>query len=186
MASDYVPVIWAVEGPAGAGKSTWIAKQPENLFRIKRPEMPRNQGPVLGSWSSSLNEYAAITYATMFRADCLVDRFLLSRAVYRAIEEGSLRSSWYRDMRSMYRSLLNTAVDQYHYRVDDTHIVLQPHVHITVLIPTEERLNQQRETCDKMYPFKAGVEIYLYDIIAEELSVCAPLPGVTVEVLRDY
>ena len=185
MSSIKGPYIVAVEGPAGSGKSTWIRQQvlskPDYHF-IQRPQWPRQMNAEDGAINSSVYEFHGILDATLYRTPVLMDRFLLSRWVYRALQSGSLTNSFRSEMNSSWRNMRNCAVNEAHARLDQDKIYVQPPAHITVLLPAYSELSERRnKTVGKTYPFSAQDELDLYYIIATALME-HPIFGIDVTI----
>lgn len=180
-------IIYAFEGPSGAGKSYAVKKTIEmypNAPILERPAMPREQKPWFGAYSSSYLEYQAIAYATMSQGPVIVDRFMMSRWIYRAIQDnnGRLQSAWYNELTTSWRNLKNVAMMEAWNRLANKSL-LQPTAIITVLLPPLHQLQFQRQTTNKQYPFPAQLELELYTEMAQRLR-SDPIPGISVEIDR--
>lgn len=185
--------IIAYEGPAGSGKGFHISQlkgllgdEPTVSF-LPRPSLPRDLGPQVGAWSSSYLEYMAISAATMMpETTFYVDRFILSRWVYKAIEEHGLvdlqlerkvAQSWF-DMR-------NLADDEAHRRIGGV-LRLHATADIKVLMPSIGQLaanRMQGRAQGREYPFSPCQELDLYRQVATRVGK-ANIPGLTVEILE--
>lgn len=175
-------MIHAFEGPSGSGKGYAVEHWEGPALRMERPVLPRCLDPWAGAWSSSFLEYQAIAAATMSRQDVVVDRFLLSRWVYRAWDDGTfkLRPTWYAEMNRSVRRLKTMAVAEAWDRIGQA-IYLHPLVKLTVLLPELHVLEQQRSWTGKYYPFSGLIETRLYREIAERL-ISDPIQGVDVTI----
>lgn len=180
-------IIYAYEGPAGSGKG-WEIQQLRALYPraniLDRPTMPREQEPWFGAYSSSYLEYQAIAFATMSQKDVVVDRFMLSRWIYRAIQNnnGKLGSIWYNELTMSWRNLKNVAMMEAWNRLANKSL-LQPTAIITVLLPPLHLLIGQREQSGKEYPFSAKLELELYTEMIQKLQ-SDPITGISVEIDR--
>jgi len=179
--------IIAWEGPAGSGKS-WRIRQMqagEDVTILERPKLPRNLGPALGAWSSSWLEYQAVSAAVMWpKRTFVVDRFLLSRWVYRAIEEGELDEfKTRRRLQGCWDALVTMAQGEAWRRMG-VWVNEPPQVLLNVLLPDLEELCERRRSGladGKTYPFSPATELTLY---AQVARLADGLPGVTVRIVR--
>lgn len=172
--------IYAYEGPSGSGKGYHLnLAEAQGYNYLPRPTYPRNQGPHLGSFSSSSYEYTCIAYATMMEQDVWADRFLLSRFVYRAFEEGKLdpqaarvriHNSW-ANMRELAQAEAMTRLG---------HSMMPISAHIYLLMPTVGRLQHQRHHSGREYPFDLIQESRYYRDIYRAIEA-DPIWGVEIE-----
>jgi len=183
--------ITAIEGPAGSGKSTMFEKlidtykgYPNQTF-FARPQFPRSMSPGLGAWGSSYLDYMAIAAAIMMpENDYWVDRFLISRTVYMAIQDNNsqLFPDWYQRLHNSYTMLVTTAICDANYRIA-LDFRDRPKVEIRVLVPSLKQLLVQREqasrTTGRSYAFRAETERALYLEVALGLQQ-EPIPGIAI------
>jgi hypothetical protein len=187
--------IYAIEGPAGSGKSTWLRRKRHELslgdtkyMVLDRPTFPRQHETGMGAWSSSYLEYQAIAAAVMMPdRDYYVDRFLLSRWVYRAIQfnGGELTPNWRREMENSYHQLRTTAIAEANFRID-YNFYRTALVHITLLMPSLNQLMYQRAQASetlRVYPFDAATELRAYGEIFAGLTR-EPLFGTVIELVK--
>ncbi len=157
--------IVAFEGPSGSGKSYHLAIWESEGYRVlRRTPSPRVNTNGFGAWSSAGHEYTAIAAATMEPdVPVFVDRFLLSRWVYRALQfnRGVLTDEWQFEMIRSLRRMLSTASND---KADRMYAApgLYPKITINVLLPSLEVLYMQRRASGKEYPFDAEQELTLY------------------------
>lgn len=177
--------IIAFEGPSGAGKNfhkEQHLKTHSNVHTITRQKMGRVVDTAAGAFMSSADDYAAVAAATIDGTrDVVVDRFLISRPVYWAIQynNGQLHAEWYTYIRESLNILRYAAVNEAYNRVPDGVIFLQPDIEIIIILPTIGQLEYQRTLSGKKYPFDAAQELALYSQIAMTL-LDRPLRGVTI------
>lgn len=179
-------MIIAFEGPSGAGKDyhkEQYLKIHSNIHTITRQKMGRMVDMSAGAYLSSADDYAAVAAATMDQTrDVVVDRLLLSRPVYWAIQFncGELHKDWYFQVRASLDNMRSMAISEAYNRcVSDEVIFLQPDIEMFIILPTLERLEYQRTLSGKRYPFDAAQELRLYSQIAMGL-LDRPLRGVTI------
>lgn len=179
-------MIIAYEGPSGSGKSynkEQYIKNNSNVHTITRQIMGRVVDKAAGAYMSSADDYAAIAVATMDGTrDVVVDRFLLSRPVYWAMQwnNNNLHTDWYYQIKSSLSNMCSmSCAEAYNRCVYDEVIFLQPDIEITVLLPTLYDLEWRRWFANKEYPFDAKIELELYSHIALTL-IERPLRGVIV------
>lgn len=180
-------MIIAFEGPSGAGKDykkevLLKARGSQLVHTITRQKMGRVVDIAAGAYMSSADDYAALAAATMDGTrDVIIDRFMLSRPVYWAIQfnSGFLEADWYYRVRSSLDNMRRMAVDEAYNRVPEGVIFLQPDIEIIIILPTIGQLEYQRTLSGKNYPFDATQELALYSQIAVTL-LDRPLRGVTV------
>ena len=181
FAIDPAPVIHAVEGPAGAGKSTYMETDLSHLPTIPRPVHPRDRGPAYGAMSQSVSDFNALMYAACYQDDVAVDRFLISRWVYYWIEDPkNFTQNWYTIMDLSYRGLRQTAYSEAAARMGRA-VRLYPTIELLILLPTLPQLLEQRALTGKTYPHDARVELDYYRIIADRM-ICEPLDRINVSV----
>jgi hypothetical protein len=186
--------IIAYEGPAGSGKGFHLSQlkgllQHEASVKfLPRPSLPRDLGPEVGAWSSSYLEYMAIAAATMMpETTFYVDRFVLSRWVYKAIDtdnglvdlqlERKVAQSWF-DMR-------NLADDEAFRRIGGI-LRLHCEANIKVLMPSIGQLaanRMQGRAQGREYPFSPCQELDLYRQVATRIGR-ANIPGLTIDILE--
>lgn len=177
-------IIYAFEGPSGSGKGYQVEAFHSGVMKLDRPVLPRCLDNWAGAWSSSFLEYQAIAAATMGRQDVCVDRFLISRWVYRAMQfdGGMLRPQWYAEMARSFRRLKGMAVAEACDRMGNA-IFLHPAVELVVLLPDLHKLELQRQQTGKLYPFNGTAESVLYGTITYRL-MHDPIRGIQVTILR--
>lgn len=181
FAIDPSPVIYVVEGPAGAGKSTYMETALFHLPTIPRPTHPRFRGPAYGAMSQSVSDFNALMYAACYQEDVAVDRFLISRWVYMWIEDQkNFSRHWYEIMDLSYRQLRQTAYSEAAARMG-RQVRLFPTVEMLILLPTLDQLLSQRAMTGKEYPMSAKQELDYYRIIADRMT-CEPLDRINVSV----
>lgn len=183
--------IVAYEGPAGSGKGFHLSKLQqlpnfggrEDVTFIPRPTLPRNLGPQLGAWSSSYLEYMAICAATMMpERTFYVDRFVLSRWVYKAFEENDqVDPQLERKVRASWNEMCELALCEAHRRIG---VVLRRPAEATirVLMPSLEQLCANRRVgmeSGRSYPFSPCQELDLYRQVATRVKN-AGIPGLAV------
>lgn len=176
-------------GPSGSGKSyrkEQYLKEHSNVHTITRQSMGRIVDRAAGAYMSSADDYAAVAVATMDDTrDVVVDRFLLSRSVYWAMQfnYNRLAPEWYGYIRASLNNLRTLAITEAYNRcptpIADDVIFLQPDIEITVILPTIYELKYRRKLSGKNYPFDARIELELYSHIALTL-IERPLRGVTI------
>lgn len=179
--------IWAFEGPSGSGKGYSVEQftngGKEFIVPI-RPVLPRCLDNWAGAWTSSFLEYQAIAAATMSQKDVCVDRFLISRWIYRAMQFNNniLTDDWYEEMKRSFRRLKVMAVAEAWDRMGRV-LYMHPTVELIVLLPSLNKLDAQRAQTGKEYPFDAYYESLLYCATADRL-IQDPIQGVTVTIVR--
>lgn len=167
--------ILAFEGPAGSGKGFHIDKlraSPEyggneDVVFLERPKLARNLGPQVGAWSSSYLEYQAVSAAVMMPTRTfVVDRFLLSRWVYKAFEEFSgLDRDFVTNLQCGWYSMVELACAESDRRIGPATFEehgWSPQAHIKVLLPSLDQLCWNRLQSGRQYPFNPQKELYLY------------------------
>lgn len=182
-------MIVAFEGPAGAGKDYALA-QMEGGIKIERPtNLPRNMKPEMGAWTSSVFDYQAIAASVMFpHANVYVNRFLLSRFIYQAIEQGkdTLTREFEANVLKTYTNLLNTACDEADTRLDLVRAQYREQVTINVIIPDLETLVARRkkssEVTGRRYPFSPQLERSLYLQAVERMQYQKEIQVITYDV----
>lgn len=176
--------IYAFEGPSGSGKgyqfSAHALAHPD-WFRMDRPHLPREMTSWMGAWSSSFLEYMAISAAMFSGRDVLVDRFLFSRPVYRAMQfnNNQLLIGWRQDVIDSWEALQRSALGEASRRLGTVHLPVT--ANIMVLLPPLSILLSRRQFTNKEYPFDAKIESDLYEQIAEEFRT-RPHEGIDVRV----
>lgn len=175
--------IIAFEGPAGSGKG-WHMDQAralagEGAAFLERPRLPRDLGAAVGAWSSAYLEFMAISAAVMMPEKTFYsDRFLLSRWVYKAIEDGGrldrdferkLEESWHR----MCALAQCEAMARIGYRPWG-----RPDAEVIVLLPSLEGLVSRRRMAfarGREYPFSPELELRLYrEALARAQDIVLP------------
>lgn len=185
--------IVAYEGPAGSGKGFHLSQlkgvlaNEESVAFIPRPSLPRDLGPQVGSWSSSYLEYQAIAAATMMPEKTFyVDRFILSRWVYKAIEDHGLvepKLEW--KVAAGWEEMKELADNEAWRRIGGA---LRPSVtaNIKVLLPSIGQLASNRmqgRAQGREYPFSPCQELDLYRQVAIRVQN-ARIPGITIDILE--
>lgn len=160
----------AYEGPSGSGKGYNVAKlaaDEPHLWVMERPTFGRVLENWEGAWTSSYLEYQAVAAAVMGVKNVLVDRFLISRWVYRAMQFGHNTPPEYcfEEMSTSFRNMVRMAIDERTLRL---HGMAQStfRCQIRVLLPTLDELQRRRALSGKQYPFDAVQELALYRFFA--------------------
>lgn len=190
--------IVAYEGPAGSGKGFHLSKLQqlpnfggrEDVTFIPRPSLPRDLGPQLGAWSSSFLEYQAICAAVMMpERTFYVDRFVLSRWVYKAFEDGGqIDANLEYHVEMSWEQLGTVAVVEAMRRIGRTQVWTRPEATIFVLLPSLERLVANRRKAwaesGRQYPFNPASELKMYREVALRVQD-AHIPGLSVHLIED-
>ena len=184
-------MIYAVEGPSGAGKDTYINnhfKNKENTVVFERPTFPRMQSKGMGAWSESAETYKAIVAATLEpEYDYVSNRFLIGTWVYRALQfnNGTLHPQCQEAIARSYIRLCNTALAEAVDRAGYSPTYTYPWVTIILLLPSQEQLEEQRKYSGKEYPYRAYDELLLYSLIKYKI-INNPINGIILRTLTSY
>lgn len=177
------PMIYAVSGPAGAGKTTTLegvkSLRPD-IFQPHRPQFPRDRGAKLGAFSQAVYDYSAVLYATIHNENVYCDRFLVDRIVYRWFENGKVDpiDVWYNDIKTSWVQMKITAVREANCRLQ-MDVRLSPEVEINFLLPDLGTLLNNRLAANKPYPFHPVKEAEYFTQIYNVLSDY-PINGIRV------
>jgi hypothetical protein len=172
--------IVAVEGPAGSGKSYLASRLLREFRNVLAPTMPEFNRPrsYSGDWGiqlSQLKDYRSLLAMASpddWQATTLIDRFVMSQAVYGEIRRGwsadrpdtPTIGNWMQTLRHAFSMLRAIELDHVARSLAPlARPELQYHLHYVVMLPNYDFLEELRDQGGKTYPYPAKTEVALYD-----------------------
>jgi hypothetical protein len=183
--------ILVVEGPAGSGKSTIIdLLDSVGFYPLHKTSKNVRDYQELGDAAlmSQIKDIKNFARAIQLTPDEIpvMDRFILSQQVYGAIRRADNRLASPHQLITHIHEMSDLLLSDYLMR-QGVHIgkahVSPVEVYFLVLLPSVARLNYQRGTSGKEYPFSAKREIELYKKISVfEENTRKYMPPITFDV----